>query len=191
MERKFTTFMVTSLLSFSLFLPSSIPSGAVLPDIAPILLKSKVGTMAEPVARRRPMPRGHGHHAHGQSTRAMSGQKAHTYRSSSASSGPKSRSYKSTTVSRGNVKRSSKSTTVARGDARYSGWVRGKSWSWHGWSRPGRYYWPPGAAIAAGAAIGWVTAATAVAWAGSPPVAGMCWYYTNQDRTEGFWDVCE
>ncbi len=29
------------------------------------------------------------------------------------------------------------------------------------WARPGRYYWPRGGAIAAGAAIGFVTAATA------------------------------
>jgi hypothetical protein len=56
--------------------------------------------------------------------------------------------------------------------------------------RPARYTWRPGGAIAAGAAIGFVTAATAVAWAGAPPVAGYCWYYTDFTQTQGFWDVC-
>jgi hypothetical protein len=40
------------------------------------------------------------------------------------------------------------------------------------WVRPGWYRWPPGGAIAAGAAIGFVTAATAAAWAVSPPGSG-------------------
>lgn len=56
------------------------------------------------------------------------------------------------------------------------------------WVRP--YGWPRGGAIAAGAAIGVVTAATAAAWAGTPPAPGMCWYYTNSSRTQGFWDYC-
>jgi hypothetical protein len=59
------------------------------------------------------------------------------------------------------------------------------------WARPGRYYWPRGGAIAAGAAIGVVTAATAVAWAGAAPAPGMCWYYTDPSRTQGFWDYCQ
>ena len=59
------------------------------------------------------------------------------------------------------------------------------------WARPARYAWPRGGAIAAGAAIGVVTAATAVAWAGSPPAPGMCWYYTDPSRTQGFWDYCQ
>ncbi len=58
------------------------------------------------------------------------------------------------------------------------------------WTRPGWYRWAPGTAIAAGAAIGFVTAATAVAWAGQPPAPGYCWYYTDASRTKGFWDVC-
>jgi hypothetical protein len=58
------------------------------------------------------------------------------------------------------------------------------------WVRPARYHWRPGGEIAAGAAIGFVTAATAAAWAGAPPVAGYCWYYTDPSRTQGFWDVC-
>src|SRR6267143_1737757 len=58
------------------------------------------------------------------------------------------------------------------------------------WVRPTHYYWRPGGAIAAGAAIGFVAAATAVAWAGSPPAPGYCWYYTDPSRTQGFWDAC-
>jgi hypothetical protein len=59
-----------------------------------------------------------------------------------------------------------------------------------GWVRPAHYHWRPGGAIAAGAAIGVVAAATAAAWAGSPPAPGYCWYYTDPSRTQGFWDVC-
>lgn len=59
-----------------------------------------------------------------------------------------------------------------------------------GWARPGWYRWGPGGAIAAGAAIGFVSAATAAAWAGPAPAAGMCWYYTDPSRTQGFWDYC-
>jgi hypothetical protein len=59
------------------------------------------------------------------------------------------------------------------------------------WARPAHYRWPRGGAIAAGAAIGFVTAATAAAWAGSPPAPGMCWYYTDPSRTQGFWDYCQ
>ncbi|MEY9109527.1 hypothetical protein ABH999_005723 [Bradyrhizobium yuanmingense] len=58
------------------------------------------------------------------------------------------------------------------------------------WARPGWYRWPVGGAIAAGAAIGFVTAATAAAWAGAAPAPGMCWYYTDPSRTQGFWDYC-
>jgi hypothetical protein len=56
--------------------------------------------------------------------------------------------------------------------------------------RPGWYRWAPGGAIAAGAAIGFVTAATAAAWAPAPPQPGLCWYYTDPSRTQGFWDAC-
>jgi len=59
-----------------------------------------------------------------------------------------------------------------------------------GWVRPGWYGWPVGGAIAAGAAIGFVTAASAAAWAGAAPAPGMCWYYTDPSRTQGFWDYC-
>ncbi|WP_235999994.1 hypothetical protein [Bradyrhizobium uaiense] len=59
-----------------------------------------------------------------------------------------------------------------------------------GWVRPGWYGWPVGGALAAGAALGFVTAASAAAWAGAPPASGMCWYYTDPSRTQGFWDYC-
>ena len=59
-----------------------------------------------------------------------------------------------------------------------------------GWRRPASYYWRPGGAIAAGAAIGFVGAAAALSYAGSPPAPGYCWYYTSPERYQGFWDVC-
>ncbi len=78
------------------------------------------------------------------------------------------------------------------GAHRPGGWHGG---GWHGgvyrggaWVRP--YRWAPGGAIAAGAAIGFVTAATAAAWASAPPRPGLCWYYTDPSRRSGFWDVC-
>jgi hypothetical protein len=58
------------------------------------------------------------------------------------------------------------------------------------WARPGWYRWPAGGAIAAGAALGVVTAATAAAWAGAAPGPSLCWYYTDPGRTQGFWDAC-
>jgi hypothetical protein len=77
------------------------------------------------------------------------------------------------------------SRTVVRHGAAVRPGVRGGA---VGWARP--YRWPRGGAIAAGAAIGFVTAATAAAWAGAPPAPGMCWYYTDPSRTQGFWDYC-
>jgi hypothetical protein len=59
-----------------------------------------------------------------------------------------------------------------------------------GWARPGNYWWRPGGAVAAGAAIGFVAAATAVAWAGAAPGPNMCWYYTDPSQRQGFWDAC-
>jgi len=74
---------------------------------------------------------------------------------------------------------------AVRGGAVYRGGAyRGR------WVRPGNYWWRPGGAIAAGAAIGVVTAATAAAWAGAAPGPNMCWYYTDPSRTQGFWDAC-
>jgi hypothetical protein len=58
-----------------------------------------------------------------------------------------------------------------------------------GWVRPA-YRWGPGGAIAAGAAIGFVAAATAAARPPTPPAPGYCWYYTDPSRTQGFWDIC-
>ena len=56
--------------------------------------------------------------------------------------------------------------------------------------RPGWYRWSPGGALAAGAALGFVTAAAAAAWAGPPPQQGLCWFYTDPSRRQGFWDAC-
>ncbi len=57
------------------------------------------------------------------------------------------------------------------------------------WVRP--YRWGPGGAIAAGAAIGFVAAAGAAAYATTvAPAPGMCWYYTDPYRRSGFWDYC-
>ncbi|MBR0818054.1 hypothetical protein [Bradyrhizobium liaoningense] len=95
-----------------------------------------------------------------------------------AAVGPRGAAYRGTTVvrgPRGNV--AARSTTAVAG--------RGA------WARPGYYHWPRGGAIAAGAAIGFVTAATAAAWAGAAPAPGMCWYYTDPSRTQGFWDYCQ
>jgi len=70
------------------------------------------------------------------------------------------------------------------------GW-HGGGVRWGGWARPGRYWWGAGGAIAAGAAIGVVSAAAAASWAGAAPGPGLCWYYTDPSRTQGFWDACQ
>jgi hypothetical protein len=59
------------------------------------------------------------------------------------------------------------------------------------WVRPRNYWWPVGGAIAAGAALGVLTAASATAWAGAAPGPGYCWYYTDPSYRQGFWDVCQ
>ncbi|WP_234682799.1 hypothetical protein [Bradyrhizobium monzae] len=94
-----------------------------------------------------------------------------------AAVGPRGTAYRGTTAVRG-----------PRGNVavRHTTAVAGRG----AWARPGHYYWPRGGAIAAGAAIGFVTAATAAAWAGAAPAPGMCWYYTDPSRTQGFWDYC-
>jgi len=89
-------------------------------------------------------------------------------------------------------------TAVRRGGAwGYRGGAvvrRGGAWGYRGgaavWGRPAGYWWPAGGAIAAGAAIGVISAAAAAAWAGAPPAPGYCWYYTDPSRRQGFWDVC-
>lgn len=59
------------------------------------------------------------------------------------------------------------------------------------WVRPAGYWWHPGLAVASGAAIGFATAAAATAYANSQaPGPGYCWFYTDPQRTQGFWDVC-
>ncbi len=74
------------------------------------------------------------------------------------------------------------------GGYRAGGVVVGPRVGWVG--RPGWYRWAPGGAIAAGAAIGFVTAAVAASWAPPPPQPGLCRYYTDPSRTQGFWDAC-
>lgn len=59
-----------------------------------------------------------------------------------------------------------------------------------GWARPGGYWWPVGGAVAAGAALGFVSAAAAASWAGAAPGPNLCWYYTDPSRRQGFWDAC-
>jgi hypothetical protein len=80
-----------------------------------------------------------------------------------------------------------------RGGVYHGGVYRGGAYGarWGGWARPGWYHWGPGGAIAAGAAIGVVSAATAAAWAGAAPGPGLCWYYTDPSRQQGFWDACQ
>jgi hypothetical protein len=75
----------------------------------------------------------------------------------------------------------------------YRGGVYGAhpGYRYGGWARPGWYGWGPGGAIAAGAAIGVIGAAAAVAYAGQPPAPGLCWYYTDPSRRAGFWDACQ
>jgi hypothetical protein len=79
-----------------------------------------------------------------------------------------------------------RSRTVVRGPGVRPGYAGGGV----RWARPGWYRWPAGGAIAAGAALGFVAAGAAVAYAGAPPAPGMCWYYTDPSRTQGFWDTC-
>jgi hypothetical protein len=67
---------------------------------------------------------------------------------------------------------------------------RGGAFHYGGWTRPG-YGWAPGGAIAAGAAIGFISAAAAASWAGAAPGPGLCWYYTDPSRRQGFWDACQ
>jgi hypothetical protein len=90
--------------------------------------------------------------------------------------------YRCRTVVRGPVARPSVARAAVVRPGYAGGGVR--------WARPAHYRWPRGGAIAAGAAIGFVAAATAVTWAGAAPAPGMCWYYTDPSRTQGFWDYC-
>jgi len=56
-----------------------------------------------------------------------------------------------------------------------------------GWVGPGWYWWPPGGV---GAAIRFVEARNAPAYAGPQPAPATCWYYTEPSRIQGFWDYC-
>ena len=72
-----------------------------------------------------------------------------------------------------------RNANVYRGGGRYGNW-----------SRPGWYRWGAGGAVAAGAALGFVSAAAAASWAGAAPGPNLCWYYTDPSRRQGFWDTC-
>jgi hypothetical protein len=96
------------------------------------------------------------------------------------------RAARTTSVHRGGTT-ARRTTAVSRtGAARTGAAVRAGAWT-----RPGNYYWRRGGAIAAGAAIGMVGAATAAAWAGPAPGPNMCWYYTDPSQRQGFWDYCK
>jgi hypothetical protein len=56
--------------------------------------------------------------------------------------------------------------------------------------RPYGAWWRPGGAIVAGAAVGFVAAASTAAYAGAPPAPNYCWYYTDATKHKGFWDAC-
>lgn len=84
---------------------------------------------------------------------------------------------------------------VHQGNKRhYQGYGRHHHHKWHynggRWVRPSDYWWIAGGAIAAGAAIGYLTYSAASAWAYDPPGPDYCWYYTDPERTNGFWDAC-
>ena len=63
---------------------------------------------------------------------------------------------------------------IASGYARRGGVVVRRNVVVGGVYRPYGAWWRPGGAIAAGAALGFVGAATAAAWAGAPPAPGYC-----------------
>ena len=91
------------------------------------------------------------------------------------------------------------SVTLARGGGFRAGPVEGfragpavgfRGGYYGGWRRP--YAWAPGGAIAAGAAIGVMSAADAAAYATvAAPADGLCWFYTDDSATQGFWDSCQ
>jgi len=92
---------------------------------------------------------------------------------------------------RGGVYRYGGAAVVRPGVVRPGVAVVRPGYRYGGWARPGWYRWGPGGAIAAGAAIGFVAAAGAAAYATSvAPAPGMCWYYTDPYRRAGFWDYC-
>jgi hypothetical protein len=81
--------------------------------------------------------------------------------------------------------------TLVRGFARVGPVVGYRGGAYGGaWRRP--YAWPPGGAIAAGAAVGVMSAADAYGYATvAAPADGLCWYYTDDNASQGFWDVCQ
>ncbi|RDJ20143.1 hypothetical protein DWF00_16675 [Bosea caraganae] len=105
-------------------------------------------------------------------------------------------------VSRQNVRGARQVQRSHRGSRPQVNRSRGRSHVYRGRStvrnhRPGRVvvvhprrHWNRGGAVAAGAAIGFIAGASAVAIAGRAPRSGYCWFYTTPQRTTGFWDWC-
>ncbi len=53
------------------------------------------------------------------------------------------------------------------------------------------YYRPYYGRIIGGVAIGTLLAATAYyAYAEAPPADGLCWFWADEDETQGYWDYC-
>jgi hypothetical protein len=53
------------------------------------------------------------------------------------------------------------------------------------------YHRPYYGRIIGGIAIGTILAASAYyAYAEEPPAPGLCWYWVDEDETEGYWDYC-
>lgn len=153
---------------FAITITTTVPGGLSAAPLSPIAMSVQAGRSSAIIDVRAAFRRG------GAARGPRGGAVVHR---GGAAVGPRGRAYRGRTAvvgPRGNV--AVRGRTVVRGGG--------------AWVRPGWYGWPRGGAIAAGAAIGFVSAATAAAWAGAAPAPGMCWYYTDASRTQGFWDYC-
>ena len=65
-----------------------------------------------------------------------------------------------------------------------------RAYHYGGWTRPG-YGWRP--AAPSRPARRWASSARRPpsSWAGAAPGPGLCWYYTDPSRRQGFWDACQ
>jgi hypothetical protein len=53
------------------------------------------------------------------------------------------------------------------------------------------YYRPYYGRIVGGVALGTLLAATAYyAYAEAPPADGLCWFWADEEETQGYWDYC-
>ena len=95
---------------------------------------------------------------------------------------------KSVTVRKGNVIR--KNVIVTKR-------VTNRTWR-RGWVSPYRRAWihrpwirrPYYGRVIAGVALGTILVATAVAVAPRPPQDDLCWYWSNPNKSHGYWDYC-